>query len=158
MGRGLTAVIALLLVASPLYGQQDSVAPTVEWQILEPGDTLVADSTLFVIDRPEINRLRVRERNDSIRIAALRDVRDSLRTALAQMDTALAGCRIAKAGLRAKARWKDTVIQAEREARKALQAAQPGGLEGLLTAGPSGFVVGGITGLTAGVLACRGAN
>lgn len=167
MRSAASILLAFLLTPLALAGQADTVAPTVDFEILPAGTKIVypRGSTVtipvghvrFWIDRPEMNRLRVRHRNDSIRIAKQDSALRDYAAAVDSLNSALAGCRQAKRGLRVQLRWKDTIISAERAARKALQDAQPSGLESLLD-GPSGFVVGSGLGLTAGVLACRGAN
>lgn len=161
MGRRAPLLVAALLAVTvgPVAGQADSVAREVEWEKAEAGETVRVPPgrTFFFVDRPELNRLRVRQRDDSVRIAALEDIADTLRAAVDSAESALVGCRRAKAGLASKAAWKDTVLAAERAARHALQDLQPSGLERLLD-GPSGFLVGTGVGLTGGVLACRGAN
>lgn len=111
----------------------------------------MADSTLFVYTRPQAERLRARIRNDSIRIATLRADSADLSEAVDTLRAAYFSCA------RERDAWVGTV-EAKNEAIEALEAAQPGGLEGLLVNGPSGFVFGGAVGLTAGVVACQRAN
>lgn len=116
--------------------------------MLQPGDT--ARETLFAFTRPQaealkntLDSLRVQVRQLKADTANLSAQRDSLRRAITYCE------------MKVDARTR--VAEAERDARKALQEVQPSGLEQLLQ-GPSGVAIGGLGGLTAGVLACRGAN
>lgn len=132
------------------------MAPTVEWERAAPGDTVIVPDSLivFFIDRPELNRLRVNQRNDSVKIAQQDSALGDYAEAVDSLEGALTGCKQRARGLMIQRDWKDTVITAERDARKALEEAQ----QGSLFRGPSGFLMGTGAGLTAGVLACRGAN
>lgn len=152
--------LALCFSSGGAEAQQDSVAPSVTWERVGGGDTLVVPEgrTVFWVDRPELNRLRVRQEQDSVRIARRDSALRDYAAAVDSMGSALHGCRQQVAGLEAQVEAVETKWEAEREARRALQDVHGGGLSGFLFAGPSGFVSGSVVGLTAGVLACRGAN
>lgn len=139
------AVCWAALLPAGAEGQEELPARP---QVLSPGDTV--QETLFAFTREQVETLATRLRNDSLRISKLRADSSDFQAEIDSLHSALFAC-----GQKVEART--MVAEAEREARKALQEVQPSGLESLFD-GPSGFLVGNVTGLTAGVLACRGAN
>lgn len=135
----------ILLIPAGSQAQQLPAEPTV----LQPGDSV--PETMFAFTREQAESLAL--------------TLDSLRTQVAQLKQDTANLSAQRDSVRSalvacgqKVEAKTVVAEAERDARKALQEAQPSGLEKLLTQGPSGFMVGTGVGLTGGVLACRGAN
>lgn len=146
--RRWASCLALLLCSvAPLEAQETPTDITPD--VLLPGDSVT--DTVFAFDRGQMEALATRLRQDSIRIANLRQDTANLVAQRDSIRSALVACGQVTSA-------QDTVLKYERAARKALKAAQPSGLEGLLINGPSGFVFGGAVGLTAGVFACQGAN